>query len=314
MKSALTRLLACAFLVATATAAFPQFLAPDELLAPAEVDRLNPEARELYNLGASRLDRVNYAGALEAWERASQGQPGHIELAFLVADMSKRLGRRSYGEEAERLYKQGVTAIDRVLRRPDLDLNTLRRAEQAKKVLEHELDGRPVRDQRRYEVGVQVNLEVAAQLNLPAEVIAGSPKRAAPADPRQPFNVRSFSAEGPAGVGLGPTPTPPAAAAGGNPFGIPAGGAGNPFGIPAAGAAPIPASGAGNPFGIPAAGAAPVPASGAGNPFGIPAAGPAPTGSPFGAAASENPFGSAGTGNPFGTAPATGNAGASPFN
>ncbi|MBI5494135.1 MAG: zinc-ribbon domain-containing protein [Deltaproteobacteria bacterium] len=122
---------------------------------------------------------------------------------------------------------------------------------------------------------------------------APNPFAAAPAPGGNPFGAPPAGAS-PFGGG-GPTPFgAPAAAPGGapNPFGAPAAAPANPFG---ATSPPAPAAG-GNPFGAPpAAGASPFggPAAGGGNPFG--GGSPAPGGGPFDAPA---PHGGGG-GDPF---------------
>jgi hypothetical protein len=255
-----------------------------------EQDLLNETAKALYEEAIKRLDRVDHVGALESLDRASQAQPGHVPLAFLLADSAKIVARREFGDSSQKYYRMALGAVDRVIRRPDLDLSTLHRAEQSKKLLENELQSVTERDERRHLVGIAVNLEVANLLGLEPTVVLGQPRESVTGDPREPFNVRSMGGvagtAAPVGVGLG-APVPAAAApAAPSPFGS---GAPSPFG-----AAPSPfgaAPGGGSPFGA---------APGGGSPFG---AAPA-TGSPFGAApsgdAAASPFGSSTSANPFG--------------
>lgn len=262
------------------------------LLDEKQVARLNETAREHYDRGVAFVDRVDYRVAARAFERASQAQPGHIDLAFLVANLSKDNGRRSFGAEADEFYQIALNALDRVMRRTDLDTLTQRRAEQLKTMIDREFRNRGTRDQRRLDTGMTINLQIAAQLDLEADVLQGRPRRTV-TDPRAPLNIRTLGAGGPAGAGLGPTPVTTVAppAAGGSPFGALGAGAG----APAAGGAGT------SPFG--AAGTTPFGGGGAGapaaSPFGAPAGGGAPTTSPFGA-----PAPPATGGSPFGTPPA----------
>jgi hypothetical protein len=277
------------------------------LLDAKQYARLNDTAREHYDVGLKMLDVVDSKLATEAFERASQAQPGHLDLAFLVADLAKDYARRTYGAESDQFYQMSLGAIERISRRSDLDMLTQARVERLEQMIQREARDRELRDGRRMEVGMAINLQVVSQLGLDSSVLQGAPRRSN-TDPRAPFNVRSLSGAGagPAGVGLGPNPfaAPAAGAAGGlSPFasgGAPAAG-GSPFGAgspAAAGGSPFgggaPAAAGGSPFGGGA------PAAAGGSPFG----GGAPAaagGSPFGAApAATDAAAAAGGQNPFG--------------
>lgn len=248
------------------------------LLDEKQVGRLNETAAEHYARGLKFIDRVDYLVACQSFERASQAQPGHIDLAFLVANLAKENARRTHATESDEYFQIALNALDRILRRTDLDTLTQRRAEQLKAMIDREFRSRGDRDTRRLQTGMVINLQIAAQLNLEPDVLQGRPRRTN-TDPRAPFNARSLSASGPAGVGLGPTPT--AAPAGGAPATSPFGAAG-PTASPAS---PFGGATGGSPFG--AAATPPAAAPGA-SPFGAaapPAAAAAPGASPFGAAA-----------------------------
>jgi len=305
-------------------------------LSPEEVKRLNDVARPFYDQALAAWDRIDRVGAVEALERASQAQPGHLELAFLVADVAQLMGRRAYSQEtlkgrgtdktSEFFFQMGLNAIDRVSRHPDLDAATTRRAEDRREALTLERQALIERDSRRISTGQKVNREVADMLGLEPEVVTGKP-RPKLADPRQPFNFRilgqnSVAAAAPApGIrsnlptGMPMNTASPAAATGANPFETTPTTTATTTGTDTSTtAASTPA--AASPFDAPGSAPAALPFTGASadNPFGAPAALPTVgTSTPGSTPADPAATGASPFGAPPPAAPAPTDPSASPF-
>lgn len=93
--------------------------------------KLNPKARIAYEKGINDIDHVNFEGALNYFIAAKDLSPEHKDIRFLVGKLAFQVGknetkgspnsmclcpksRDALGENARKLYDQGVISLDHI--------------------------------------------------------------------------------------------------------------------------------------------------------------------------------------------------------
>ena len=85
-----------------------------QYLTPRDYQRLNNQARDLYDKGVKALDHVDPVTAIQMFEQAAAADPAALELNFLSARLAYMRGRMVYGAEAPKYYDIAEKVLQRV--------------------------------------------------------------------------------------------------------------------------------------------------------------------------------------------------------
>jgi hypothetical protein len=180
------------------------------LLGEADIKRLNPEARDLYNKAVVSLDKVDPISAIEYLEQAAKLNPEVLELDFLLARLACDRARVTYGDESVKYYDIAEKAMELVKEQKDVNGEILQRAARKLDIIKEEKQAIPERDAKRASVGLEF-LEARARLLL---------AQTGPTPTPTPVSPSVALSESEPGISITPglgVSTSPAAAPGGSP-------------------------------------------------------------------------------------------------
>ena len=139
--------------LAVTSAVWAQSTVDVQPLTQREQQRLNPQARAIYEEAMKALDHVDPVTAITKLDQASQLDPDSLDLAFLTARVAYLRGRMVFHDEAAKYYDIAEKALARVSQNKDLSPLVKHRLDTQLKMVADERKKLEVRDSRRKAVG-----------------------------------------------------------------------------------------------------------------------------------------------------------------
>jgi len=122
-------------------------------LTQREQQRLNPQARAVYDDAMKALDHVDPVTAITKLDQASQLDPESVEMGFLTARAAYLRGRTVFHDDAGKYYDIAEKALSRIAQHKDLSPLVKHRLDMQLKMVGDERKKLEVRDSRRKAVG-----------------------------------------------------------------------------------------------------------------------------------------------------------------
>ena len=128
------------------------------------VERMNKEARLLYEQGLASLDRINYERALENFQQAVEKEPDNPWLRYSLVQVARYLGDTRSGADSIRYYDMAAINLKAIAESPKLNVRERERANQVLESITALRQSVIERDEKRIQFGRDIAKQYATEI------------------------------------------------------------------------------------------------------------------------------------------------------
>lgn len=128
------------------------------------VERMNKEARLLYEQGLASLDRINYERALENFQQAVEKEPDNPWLRYSLVQVARYLGDTRSGADSIRYYDMAAINLKAIAESPKLNVRERERANQVLESITALRQSVIERDEKRIQFGRDIAKQYANEI------------------------------------------------------------------------------------------------------------------------------------------------------
>lgn len=156
LKQTLLVMFAGLFLVMASGQAAASELLKFRKLTPPEVTRLSKESMREYELGLDAIDKINNEKALKHFVKAVELQPKHVQLRFVVVQLSHYLGDGAMGDESVKYYEIADKNLRAIVKSAKLNKRERSRADKSLDKIDRLRKSIVERDENRLKYGLEL--------------------------------------------------------------------------------------------------------------------------------------------------------------